>query len=99
VALLEQVSDRAKAEALAPIVQALTDKVQVTQWERRFGPQFEEFATITVSAFDASAATSINDPSGNLWPIFLNAVEFYFQPGKKRVHKHPRPSCPYFYFS
>ncbi|KAI9451428.1 hypothetical protein BJY52DRAFT_1297951 [Lactarius psammicola] len=81
VALLEHVPDRAKAEALSPIVQALTDKVQVAEWERLFGPQFEEFATITISAFDASAAASLNDPSGVLWPIFLNAIEFYFQPG------------------
>lgn len=81
VALLEHVSDCAKAEALSPIVQALTDKVQVAEWEKLFGPQFEEFATITVSAFDASAAANLNDPSGILWPIFSNATNFYFQPG------------------
>ncbi|KAI9435473.1 hypothetical protein H4582DRAFT_1969649 [Lactarius indigo] len=69
--------------ALSPIVQALTDKVQVAEWEGLFGPQFEEFAAITVSAFDASAAPSLNDPSGVLWPIFLNAIEFYFQPGSR----------------
>ncbi|KAH8987299.1 hypothetical protein EDB92DRAFT_1876367 [Lactarius akahatsu] len=80
VTLLEHVPDRAKAEALSPIVQALTDKVQVAEWEGLFGPQFEEFAAITVSAFDPSAAASLNDPSGVLWPIFLNAIEFHFQP-------------------
>jgi U3 small nucleolar RNA-associated protein 10 len=85
VALLEQVPDRAKAEALSPIVQALTDKVQVAEWEKLFGPQFEEFATITVSAFDASAVASLNDPSGNLWPIFLNGIEYYFQAGEYRI--------------
>ncbi|KAH9054895.1 hypothetical protein EDB87DRAFT_1644309 [Lactarius vividus] len=86
VALLEHVPDRAKAEALSPIVQALTDKVQVVEWEGLFGPQFEEFAAITVSAFDPSAAASLNDPSGVLWPIFLNAIRFYFQP-----ESHPLP--------
>ncbi|KAH9044915.1 hypothetical protein EDB83DRAFT_2406035 [Lactarius deliciosus] len=80
VALLEHVPDRAKAEALSPIVQALTDKMQVAEWEGLFGPQFEEFAAITVSAFDSSVAASLNGPSGVLWPIFLNAIEFYFQP-------------------
>jgi len=83
VALLEHVPDRAKAEALSPIVRALTYKVQVAEWERLFGSQFEEFATITVSAFDASAAASLNDPI--LWPVFLNAIEFYFQPGEYRI--------------
>ena len=85
VALLEQVPDRAKAEALSPIVEALTDKVQVAEWEKLFGTQLEEFATITVSAFDASAAASLNDPSGNLWPIFLNGIQYYFQPGEYRI--------------
>lgn len=80
VALLEHVSDRAKAEALSPIVQALTDKVKVAEWERLFGPQLEEFATITVSAFDASGAAILNDPTGIFWPIFFNAIQFYFQP-------------------
>ena len=84
VALLEHVPDCAKAEGLSPIVQALTDKVQVAEWERLFGPRFEEFVTITISAFDVSAAASLNDPSG-LWPIFFNAVEFYFQPGEYRI--------------
>ena len=85
VALLEHVPDHAKAEALSPVVQALTDKVQVAEWERLFGPQFEEFAAITISAFDVSAAASLNDPSGILWPVFLNAVECYFQPGEYRI--------------
>jgi hypothetical protein len=85
VALLEHVPDRAKAEALSPIVQALMDKVKVAEWERLFGPQFEEFATITVSAFDASAAAILNDPAGIIWPVFLNAIEFYFRPGEYRV--------------
>ncbi|KAH9033947.1 hypothetical protein EDB84DRAFT_1578278 [Lactarius hengduanensis] len=85
VALLEHVPDRAKAEALSPIVQALTDKVQVAEWEGLFGPQFEEFAAITVSSFDPSAAASLNDPSGVLWPIFVNAIEFYFQPGEYQI--------------
>jgi hypothetical protein len=100
VALLEHVPDRAKAEALSPIVQALTDKVQVAEWEKLFGPQFEEFATITISAFDVSAAASLNDPSGILWPIFLNAIEFYFQPGEYRISINTVVLlCPYFYLS
>ena len=85
LALLEHVPNRAKAEALSPIVQALTDKVQVAEWDKLFGPRLEEFATITVSALDASAAAILNDPAGNFWPIFLNAIEFYFQPGEHRI--------------
>ncbi|KAF8259327.1 armadillo-type protein [Lactarius quietus] len=81
VALLEHVPDRAKAEALSPTLQALTDRVKVAEWEKSFGSRLEEFATITVSAFDASAAASLNDPIGVFWPIFLNAIDFYFQPG------------------
>lgn len=85
VTLLEHVPDRAKAEALSPIVQALTDKVQVAEWDKLFGPRLEEFATLTVSAFDASAAGILNDPAGIVWPTFLNAIEFYFQPGECRI--------------
>ena len=87
VALLEHVPDRVKAEALSPIVQALTDRVKVAEWERLFGPQLEEFAAITVSAFDATAAAIFNDPTGVFWPIFLNAIEFYFQPGEYRIFR------------
>lgn len=87
VALLEHVPDRAKAEALSPIVQALTDKVKVPEWERLFGPQLEEFATITISAFDATAAAVFSDSNGIFWPVFLNAIEFYFQPGEHRIFR------------
>lgn len=100
VALLEHVSDRAKAEALSPIVQALTDKVKVAEWERLFGPQLEEFATITVSAFDASGAAILNDPTGIFWPIFFNAIQFYFQPGEYRIFGTlVLRTSPYFYLS
>lgn len=82
VALLEGVSDRAKAEALSPTIQALTDKKRAPEWERLFGPQFEEFVTITISALDSSVSAHLNDPSGTLWPIFLSAIKFYFKQGK-----------------
>jgi hypothetical protein len=85
VALLEGVSDRAKAEALSPTIQALTDKERASEWERLFGSQFEEFVTITVSALDSSISGHLNDTSGTLWPIFLDAIKFYFQPGKLSV--------------
>ena len=82
VALLEQVSDQAKAEALLPTVQYLMDKERASDWEELFGPQFEEFATITVSALDSSISGHLNDTSGTFWPIFLDTIRFYFQPGK-----------------
>ena len=82
VALLEGVSDKAKASALSPTIQALTDKERAPEWEKLFGPQFEEFVTITISALDSSVSGHLNDTSGTLWPIFLDAIKFYFQPGK-----------------
>jgi hypothetical protein len=88
VALLEQVSDQAKAEALLPTIQALTDKERASDWEMLFGPQFEEFATITVSALDLSVSGRLNDTSGTLWPVFLDTIIFYFQPGK-----YPSSAC------
>ncbi|KAI0295094.1 armadillo-type protein [Multifurca ochricompacta] len=81
ITLLEQVSDCAKAEALSPTIQALTDKEQAPVWEKLFGPQFEEFVTIIVSALDASVAGLLNESSDTLWPIFLGAIKFYFEPG------------------
>jgi U3 small nucleolar RNA-associated protein 10 len=81
VALLDGVSDRAKAEALSPTIQALTDKERAPEWERLFGPQFEEFVTITISALDSSVSGYLNDTSGTLWPIFLSAIRFYFEQG------------------
>lgn len=82
VALLEQVSDQAKAEALLPTIQDLTDKDRASHWEELFGPQFEEFATITVSALDSSISGHLNDTSSTFWPVFLDTIRFYFQPGK-----------------
>ena len=82
VALLDRVSDQAKAEALLPTVQYLMDKERASDWEELFGPQFEEFATITVSALDSSISGHLNDTSGTFWPIFLDTIRFYFQPGK-----------------
>jgi U3 small nucleolar RNA-associated protein 10 len=82
VALLEQVSDQAKAEALLPTIQDLTDKVRAADWKELFGPQFEEFATITVSALDLSISGHLNDTSGTFWSVFLDTIRFYFQPGK-----------------
>jgi hypothetical protein len=82
VALLERVSDQAKAEALLPTIRDLTDKKRASDWEELFGPQFEEFATITVSALDLSISGRLNDTSGIFWPVFLDTVRFYFQPGK-----------------
>jgi hypothetical protein len=81
VALLDGVSDRAKAEALSPTIEALTDKERAPEWERLFGPQFEEFVTITISALDSSVSGHLNDTSGTLWPIFLSAIRFYFEQG------------------
>lgn len=81
-------SDPAKAEALSPTIQALTDKEQAPEWERLFGPQFEEFATITISALDSSVSGHLNDTSDALWSVFLDAIEFYFQPGKYRSCNH-----------
>ena len=82
VELLEQVSDQAKAETLLPTIQDLTDKDRAADWEGLFGPQFEEFATITVSALDSSISGLLNDTSGIFWPVFLDTIRFYFQPGK-----------------
>lgn len=81
VALLERVSDQAKAEALLPTVQDFMDKERASDWEELFGPQFEEFATITVSALDSSISGHLNDTSGTFWPVFLDTIRFYFQPG------------------
>ena len=82
VALLERISDQAKAEALLPTIQALTDKEQAPDLEKLFGSQFEEFASITVSALDSSVSGRLNDTSGTLWSVFLDTLRFYFQPGK-----------------
>ena len=82
VALLDQVSDQAKAEALLPTIQDLTDKQRASDWEELFGSQFEEFATITVSALDPSISGHLNDTSGTFWPVFLDTIRFYFQPGE-----------------
>jgi hypothetical protein len=82
VALLEQVSDQAKAEALLPTIQDLTNRERASDWEELFGPQFEEFATITVSALDSSISGLLNDASSTFWPVFLDTIRFYFQPGK-----------------
>ena len=82
VALLEGVSDRAKAEALSPTIQALTNKEEAPEWERLFGPQFEEFVAITISALDSSVSGHLNDTSGTLWPIFLGAIRCYFEQGR-----------------
>ena len=82
VTLLEQVSDPAKAEALLPTIQALTNKERASDWEKLFGPQFEEFASATVSALDLSVSGRLNDTSGTLWRVFLDTMRFYFQPGK-----------------
>jgi U3 small nucleolar RNA-associated protein 10 len=82
VSLLERVSDQAKAEALLPTIQDLTDKERASDWEALFGPHFEEFATITVSALDSSISGHLNDTSGTFWPVFLDTIRFYFQPGK-----------------
>ncbi|KAI0270487.1 hypothetical protein BC834DRAFT_967272 [Gloeopeniophorella convolvens] len=80
LALLEQVSDRVKAPALAPTVQALTDKTHVVELESLFGSRLEDFAAAAVSALDASASVDLNDASGSLWPVFLDALRYYFQP-------------------
>ena len=82
VTLLEQVLDPAKAEALLPTIQALTNKEQASDCEKLFGPHFEEFATIIISALDLSVSGRLNDTSGTLWPIFLDTMRFYFQPGR-----------------
>jgi U3 small nucleolar RNA-associated protein 10 len=82
IALLEQVSDQAKAEALLPTIRDLTDKQRASDWEELFGPQFEEFATITVFALDSSISGHLNDTSGTFWPVFLDTIRFYFQPGE-----------------
>ena len=82
VALLEQVSDQAKAEALLPTIQDLMDKERASDWEELFGSQFEEFATITISALDVSISGHLNDTSGTFWHVFLDTIRFYFQPGK-----------------
>ena len=82
VTLLEQVSDPAKAEALLPTIQALTNKEQASDCEKLFGPHFEEFATAIVSALDLSVSKRLTDPSGTLWPVFLDTMRFYFQPGR-----------------
>jgi hypothetical protein len=82
VALLERVSDQAKAEALLPTIQDLTDKERASNWEKIFGPQFEEFAATTVSVLDSSISGHLNDTSGTFWPVFLDTIIFYFQPGK-----------------
>ena len=88
VSLLEQVSDLAKAEALLPTIQILTNKEQASDLEKLFGPQFEEFATINVSALDVSVSGRLNDTSGTLWSVFLDTMKFYFQPGK-----YPSSDC------
>ena len=82
VALLEGVSDQAKAEALLPTIQDFTDKERATDWEELFGTHFEEFATIVVSALDSSISRRLNDISGTFWSVFLDTIRFYFQPGK-----------------
>ena len=82
VALLEQVSDQAKVEALLPTIQSLTDKERASDLEMLFGPQFEEFAAIIVSSLDLSVSGRLNDTSGTLWPVFLDTIRFYFEPGK-----------------
>lgn len=82
VVLLERVSDQATAEALLPTIEALTDKEQAPNLEKLFGSQFEEFASITVSALDSSVSGRLNDTSGTLWSVFLDTLRFYFQPGK-----------------
>lgn len=82
VALLEGVSDPVKAETLLPTIQDLTDKERSSGWEELFGPQFEEFATVTVSALDSSISGHLNDTSSTFWPAFLDTIRFYFQPGK-----------------
>jgi U3 small nucleolar RNA-associated protein 10 len=90
-ALLEGVSDRAKAEALSPTIQALVEKEQASEWEKLFGLQFEEFVTITISALDSSVSGHLNDTSGTLWPIFLDAIKCYFQPGKCHTPDQMKP--------
>lgn len=90
-ALLEGVSDRAKAEALSPTIQALVNKEQASEWEKLFGPQFEEFVTITISALDSSISGHLNDTSGTLWPIYLDAIKCYFEPGKCRAPDYMKP--------
>jgi hypothetical protein len=82
VALLERVSDQAKAEALLPTIRDLTNKKRALDLEELFGPQLEEFATITVSALDSSISGQLNDTSGTFWLVFLDTIRFYFQPGK-----------------
>lgn len=82
VVLLERVSDRIKAEVLSPTIQALMDKERAPEWEKLFGPQFEEFASTTISALDSSVSGHLNDTSRALWPVFLDTIKFYFQPGK-----------------
>jgi hypothetical protein len=89
--LLEGVSDRAKAEALSPTIQALVDKEQASDWGKLFGLQFEEFVAITVSALDSSVSGQLNDASSTLWPIFLDAIKCYFQPGKCHTLDPMRP--------
>ncbi|KAA1474189.1 hypothetical protein DENSPDRAFT_781033 [Dentipellis sp. KUC8613] len=78
--MLEGVSDINKAQILLPSIQGLSDEAQSKALKATFGPQFEEFATLVVSSFDASTVPDLNRTEGGLWPAFIAVLRHYLLP-------------------
>ena len=76
--ILENVHDAAKARTLETSLQALGEESKVQTWKALFGPLFDEFAALVLSAFDASSVADLNDSSSPLWQAFVTVVRFCF---------------------
>jgi U3 small nucleolar RNA-associated protein 10 len=79
---IEEVSDKVKAQLLLPVMQGLVnDSPPRTELARGFGSRLEEFASLVVSSFDASASGGLNEQDSPSWPMFVLALRHYFQTG------------------
>ncbi|KAI0052438.1 hypothetical protein FA95DRAFT_1483564 [Auriscalpium vulgare] len=75
--MVEDVSDPVKAPIMSTLIQAMVDNARSDESHQTFGARIDEFAALAASAFDASAATELNDASSNLWATYTRALEYF----------------------
>ncbi|KAF8626030.1 hypothetical protein AX15_005120 [Amanita polypyramis BW_CC] len=71
--IIENISDKAKAQILSPVIKELISKELPSQ-----GSIQESLTGLCISSFDSSAAGELNEAQGTLWSLYVSMIRRVF---------------------
>ncbi|KAF8630264.1 hypothetical protein AX17_005450 [Amanita inopinata Kibby_2008] len=82
--LIENVSDKAKARLLSPVIKEL--EISRDKALKDDGT-WEELTALCISCFDKSVANELNEGQSDLWSLYISVLRRYFSSGmSSRLH-------------